>query len=184
MAVTSPLTPLGSALPATTLPDLDGRTVDLAAFAAGKPLLVVFACNHCPYVKHVEQALGALIGEYPADRLAAVAIGSNDVARYPDDDVPHLREQVARAGWTFGYLVDGEQTAAKSFGAVCTPDFFLYDADHRLAYRGAFDASTPGNNQPLTGAELRAAIDATLVGASVPEPHRPAMGCSIKWKGE
>jgi cytochrome oxidase Cu insertion factor (SCO1/SenC/PrrC family) len=184
MAVTSPLTPLGSALPVTTLPDLDGREVDLAALAAGTPLLVVFACNHCPYVKHVESALGALISEYPADRLTTVAIGSNDVARYPDDDVPQLREQVARAGWTFGYLVDGEQTAAKAFGAVCTPDFFLYDAEHRLAYRGAFDASTPGNNQPLTGEELRAAIDAVLAGSSIPEPHRPAMGCSIKWKGE
>lgn len=184
MAVTSPLTPLGSALPSTSLPDLSGTEVDLASFAAGRPLLVVFACNHCPYVKHVESALGELIAGYEASDLAVVAIGSNDVTAYPEDDEVHLREQIQRAGWTFGYLVDAEQSAAKAFGAVCTPDFFLYDGDLRLAYRGAFDASTPGNGQPLTGDDLRAALDAVIAGTPVPQPQRPAMGCSIKWKGE
>lgn len=180
MAVSSPATALGAPLPPTMLPDLDGTSVDLAA--AGGPLLVVFACNHCPYVKHVESALGALVAQF--DGLRAVAIASNDAATYPDDDIPHLREQVARAGWTFTYLVDAEQSAARAFGAVCTPDFFLYDADLRLFYRGAFDASTPGNGQPLTGDDLRAAIEAVLSGAPAPQVQRPAMGCSIKWKGE
>lgn len=180
MAVSSPATTLGTPLPPTVLPDLDGAPVDLAV--GGGPLLVVFACNHCPYVKHVESALGALLAEF-AD-LRAVAIAANDVASYPDDDIPHLREQVARAGWTFGYLVDAEQSAARAFGAVCTPDFFLYDAELRLFYRGAFDSSTPGNGQPLTGDDLRAAVAAVLRGAPAPQPQRPAMGCSIKWKDQ
>lgn len=184
MAVSSPTTPLLSPLPDTALPDLHGATVELAGYAAGRPLLVLFACNHCPYVRHVEAALGAVVSDYQPERLAVVAISPNDVSRYPDDDVPHLREQAERADWRFPYLVDTEQTAAKAFGAVCTPDFFLYDAALRLAYRGAFDDSTPGNQQPLTGQDLRTAIEAVLAGQPAPQPQRPAMGCSIKWKGE
>ncbi len=184
MAVSSPSTPLGSPLPGTVLPDLTGAALDIAAYAASRPLLVVFACNHCPYVRHVEAALGELVAGYDTALLAVVAISPNDVSRYPEDDVPRLAEQVGRAHWTFPYLVDSGQSAARGFGAVCTPDFFLYDADHRLAYRGAFDSSTPGNGQPLTGDDLRAAIDAVLAGQPAPQPQRPAMGCSIKWKGE
>lgn len=180
MAVSSPATSLGTPLPPTVLPDLDGNMVDLAAEPG--PLLVVFACNHCPYVKHVEQSLGALMREFP--QVRAHAIAPNDVAAYPEDDIPHLREQVARADWPFGYLVDADQAAARAFGAVCTPDFFLYDEQLRLFYRGAFDASTPGNGQPLTGEDLRAALAAVTSGGAAPTPQRPAMGCSIKWKGE
>jgi peroxiredoxin len=184
MAVSSPTTALRSPLPDTALPDLDGARVDLADYAAGRPLLVVFACNHCPYVRHVEAAFGELVSGYEPSSLAVVAVSPNDVSRYPDDDIPRLREQAERAQWQFPYLVDTEQTAAKAFGAVCTPDFFLYDSALRLAYRGAFDASTPGNGQPLTGDDLRAALDAVLAGQPAPQPQRPAMGCSIKWKGE
>jgi thiol-disulfide isomerase/thioredoxin len=179
MAVSSPLTPLGTPLPEVTLPGLDGRSVRLTS---GRPVLLVFACNHCPYVKHVEQALGELVAGFPD--LAVHAVASNDVEQYPDDDIPHLREQVARAGWTFTYLLDADQSLARSLGAVCTPDFFLFDAAGRLAYRGALDGSTPGNGQPLTGDDLRAAIVAVLAGQPVPQPQRPALGCSIKWKGE
>ncbi len=181
MAVSSPTTALGTPLPPTTLPDLEGANVDLAQHAAGRPLLVVFACNHCPYVRHVESTLGTLVGSY-GDQLAVAGISPNDVSHYPDDDAEHLREQATRAKWTFPYLVDSAQTAAQAFGAVCTPDFFLYDAQLRLAYRGAFDSSTPGNGQPLTGADLAGAIDAVLAGSPAPQPQRPAMGCSIKWK--
>ena len=184
MAASSPATPMGTGLPSTVLPDLAGSTVDLASHAAGRALLVVFACNHCPYVRHVEAALGSLVAELDAARVAVVAISPNDVASYPQDDVAHLAEQAARAHWDFPYLVDTEQSAARAFGAVCTPDFFLFGSDHRLAYRGAFDASTPGNGVPLTGGDLRGAIEAVLAGEPVPEPQRPAMGCSIKWKGE
>jgi thiol-disulfide isomerase/thioredoxin len=180
MAVTSPSTPLGTPLPDVALPDLDGTPVRL--LEGGGPVLLVFACNHCPYVKHVESALGALMAQFPQVRTYAVA--SNDVEQYPQDDVPHLREQVARAGWTFGYVVDADQSFAGTLGAVCTPDFFLFDDALRLAYRGALDASTPGNGQPLTGADLRAALESVLAGAPAPSPQRPAMGCSIKWKGE
>lgn len=180
MAVTSPATPLGTPLPPTVLPDLDGDLVDLATEPG--PLLVVFACNHCPYVKHVERALGEVVRRYP--QVRAYAIASNDVENYPEDDIPHLREQVARADWPFSYLVDGEQSAARAFGAVCTPDFFLYDEELRLFYRGAFDSSSPGNGLPLTGEDLSAALTAVTTGQPAPEVQRPAMGCSIKWKDE
>jgi len=184
MAVSSPPTPLGTALPNTVLPDLAGTLVDLAALGADKALLVAFACNHCPYVRHVEATFGALVAGFDPKLLAVAAICPNDVARHPEDDVPGLAEQSVRAGWSFPYLVDTDQDAARAFGAVCTPDFFLFDTSHRLRYRGALDASTPGNGQPLTGADLRAAIEAVLAGSPPPQPQRPAMGCSIKWKGE
>lgn len=181
MAVTSPQTPLGTPLPPMIRSDLDGMTHDLSQLPQ-VPVLLVFACNHCPYVKHVESALGALISEYAPQQLLTWAVGSNDVESYPEDDVTHLRAQVQRANWPFTYLMDPDQSFARRLGAVCTPDFFLFDAEHKLAYRGAFDGSTPGNDQPVTGADLRAALDAVLAGQPVPQPHRPAMGCSIKWR--
>lgn len=170
-------TPLRTPLPTATLPDADGvrHTLD----APGEPLLVVFACNHCPYVRWLEQDLGSLIAE---SGVRAVAINSNDTVEYPDDGPAGMREQIARAGWDFPYLIDADQSVATAFGAVCTPDFFLYDADGLLAYRGAFDASSPKNGQPRTGDLLRAAIAEVQAGRPVPEPHRPAMGCGIKWK--
>ena len=181
MAVESTMVPLGTAIPAFSLPDLDGNTVTSEDYA-GQPLLVAFICNHCPYVKHVEDGFAQVVSEFPG--LAVVGINSNDSEAYPDDDVPHLREQSARTGWSFPYLVDETQAVGKEFRAACTPDFFLYDADGGLAYRGAMDGSTPKNGVPVTGELLRDAITKVLAGESIPEPHRPSMGCSIKWRDE
>jgi len=174
------MVPLGTPLPDASLPDLEGGVVDLRQYAAGHPLLVVFACNHCPYVRWVEQDLGAVVAAAP--ELRAVAINPNDADEYPEDSPDAMREQRDRAGWAFPYLVDAEQDVARAFGAVCTPDFFLYDTDGVLVYRGAFDGSTPKNGQPRTGELLSGAIRDVLAGRAVPEPHRPSMGCSIKWR--
>jgi peroxiredoxin len=170
---------LGTPAPDFALPDLSGAIVRLDDFHAAPALLVAFLCNHCPYVRHVELELGRLIGAYPT--LAAVGICTNDAQSYPDDALPHLAEQARRAGWTFPYLIDAGQEIGRAFQAACTPDFFLYDPQRRLAYRGAMDESTPGNRVAVTGALLRDAIEKVLAGQSVPEPHRPSMGCSIKW---
>lgn len=179
MAVTSFMVPIGTPIPGFALPSLTGDIVrrdDLA----GAPLLVAFVCNHCPYVKHVEQEFGRLVASFPG--LAVVGICTNDADAYPDDDAKHLAEQAQRAGWTFPYLIDEAQDAGRAFQAACTPDFFLYDAAGTLAYRGAMDDSTPGNGKPVTGALLRTAIEHVLAGEAVPEPHQPSMGCSIKWR--
>jgi peroxiredoxin len=177
MALTSALVPLGTAAPDFTLPDVRGATYSLADFSA--PVLVVaFVCNHCPYVKHIEAELPGVVA---VDGVDLVAISSNDISRYPDDAPPALAEQADRAGWGFPYLVDSDQQVALAYGAVCTPDFFVYGPDRTLAYRGAFDESTPGNGLPVTGALLSAAITLVAAGDSVPEPHRPSMGCGIKW---
>lgn len=178
MAVESAMVPLGSTAPDFALPDLDGRIVRRDQLAG--PLLVAFLCNHCPYVKHVESRLAEVLDRHPD--LSVVGICTNDAEAYPDDAPEHLAEQKARAGWRFAYLVDADQSVGRAYDAVCTPDFFLYDAAGRLAYRGAFDDSTPGNGRPVTGDLLDDAIEQVLRGESVPEPHRPAMGCSIKWR--
>ncbi|MEV6106028.1 thioredoxin family protein [Streptomyces sp. NPDC051940] len=180
MAVSSQMVPLGTPAPDFALPDLSGETVRRDDFAAAPALLVAFLCNHCPYVRHVEATLGELLARHPD--LAVVGICANDAEAYPGDRPERLAEQARRAGWTFPYLVDTPQDVARAYHAACTPDFFLYDAGRRLAYRGAMDESTPGNDRPLTGADLDAAITRTLAGESVPEPHRPSMGCSIKWR--
>jgi thiol-disulfide isomerase/thioredoxin len=143
--------------------------------------LVAFVCNHCPYVKHVESAFGQLVARFESQGLRTLAVVSNDVQEYPEDDIPGMREQAARAGWDFPYLLDRDQEFALELGAVCTPDFFLFDADFHLTYRGAFDASSPKNGNPVTGELLEDAIIKTLAGHEVPLPHRPAMGCGIKW---
>lgn len=179
MAVESGPTPLLTPIPALSLADLDGNDVDLGEYADGQALLVVFSANHCPYVRWIERELAAIVSEHPG--LRTVAICSNDADEYPDDGPDGLRDQATRAGWDFPYLLDPDQAAARAFAAVCTPDFFLYDAGGRLQYRGALDASSPKNGQPLTGDLLRAAVAAVLAGSAVPTPHRPAMGCSIKW---
>ncbi len=178
MAVQSGMVPLGTALPDVELPDLEGHAVRLRSVAHGSPLLVVFACNHCPYVRWLEVMLGQLASR---TGLATVAINPNDALTYPEDGSDGMREQVARAGWDFPYLVDQSQDVARVFGAVCTPDFFLFDAHGLLAYRGAFDSSTPKNGQPLTGELLRQAVTAVQAGEPVPEPQQPSMGCGIKW---
>lgn len=179
MAVESGPTPLGTPLPDASLPDVQGREISLAEYADGDVLLVAFCANHCPYVQWVEPQLAALDAEF-AD-LRIVAICSNDASEYPEDGPAGLRSQAQRAGWTFPYLIDASQDVARTFGAVCTPDFFLFDRSGLLRYRGALDASSPKNGQPLTGDLLRGAISHVLVGEPVPLPHRPAMGCSIKW---
>jgi thiol-disulfide isomerase/thioredoxin len=179
MAVESTMVPLGTPVSSFSLPDLAGDVVSSDAFA-GRPLLVAFLCNHCPYVKHVEAGLGQTLAAYPD--LQVVGICTNDADAYPDDDPPHLAEQAIRAGWTFPYLVDRSQEVGEAFRAACTPDFFLYDASGALAYRGAMDGSTPRNGVPVTGDLLADAIEKVLAGQSVPEPHRPSMGCSIKWR--
>jgi peroxiredoxin len=162
------------------LPSADGTTVRLADLD-GQALLVMFLCNHCPYVRHIERALGAMVAEY-SGRVAAVGICSNDLDAYPDDGPAGMAEQARRAGFQFPYLVDESQQVAAEYRAMCTPDLFVYDAGRRLAYRGAFDDSTPRNGQPVSGALLRQALDWVLEGQPVPEPHRPSMGCSLKWR--
>lgn len=174
------MVPLGTPAPDFALPDLEGNVRRRDDFAASPALLVAFLCNHCPYVRHVESQLGKLLAGYPD--LAVVGICCNDTDAYPDDRPDKLAEQAARAGWTFPYLVDETQEVGRAFQAACTPDFFLYDSERRLAYRGAMDDSTPGNGRPVTGELLAAAIDLVLAGKPVPEPHRPSMGCSIKWR--
>jgi thiol-disulfide isomerase/thioredoxin len=182
MAVYSSQIPLGSPLPRLTLPDLTGTPHSFVGLRGEGVLVVVFSCNHCPYVQHLEQALGQLAAQFAGQPVTFAAVCSNDVEAYPDDDIPGLTNQAQRAGWQFVYLVDREQTAAREFGAVCTPDFFVYDVNGHLGYRGAFDESTPGNQVAVTGDDLRNAVELLIATKPVPEPQRPAMGCSIKWR--
>jgi len=181
MPASSLMVPLGSTAPDFELPSVAGPRVALADLD-GPALLVMFLCNHCPYVRHVERALGATVAEYAERGVAAVAICSNDVDAHPSDGLAGLAEQARRAGFSFPYLVDAGQQVAKDFKAMCTPDLFVYDAQRNLAYRGAFDDSTPGNGRPVTGERLRQALDHVLRGEPVPEPHQPSTGCSLKWK--
>ncbi|HYN92768.1 MAG TPA: thioredoxin family protein [Pilimelia sp.] len=180
MAVSSLMVPLGTPAPEFALPDATGTVVRRDDLAAAPALLVAFLCNHCPYVRHIEAEFGKVLAGFPD--LAVVGINTNDADAYPEDSPEHMAEQAARAGWTFPYLVDGDQRVGRAFNAACTPDFFLYDADRRLAYRGAFDESTPRNGATLDGHLLRGAIERVLAGEPVPEPHRASMGCSIKWR--
>jgi thiol-disulfide isomerase/thioredoxin len=181
MAVNSFMVPLGSPAPPFALPSVYGQIVNSDGLATGQPLLVMFLCNHCPYVRHIERQLGLLVSEYDAD-VGAVAICSNDIDNYPDDGPAGLTEQAHRAGFTFPYLLDETQQVALAYRAACTPDFFLYDADRKLAYRGEFDESRPRNDIPVTGEALRAALDSVLAGKPVGEPQMPSLGCGIKWK--
>jgi peroxiredoxin len=179
MAVSSFMVPLGTPAPDFALPSAEGATVHRSDFKDAPALLVAFLSNHCPYVRHVEQAFAELTREFPA--LAVVAVCSNDTGVSPDDSPADLRAQAERTGWTFPYLIDADQSVAKAYRAACTPDFFLYDSGGQLAYRGSLDDSTPGNGRPVTGFRLRAAITDVLASRPVPEPHHPSMGCSIKW---
>jgi peroxiredoxin len=173
------MVPLGTPVPDFALVDVTGVTVRSQDLRGAPGLLVAFLCNHCPYVRHIEVQLGNVIARHPD--LAVVGICTNDADAYPQDRPEQLAAQSRRAAWTFPYLVDADQEAGRTFSAACTPDFFLYDGERRLAYRGAFDESTPGNGRPVTGALLESAVNDVLAGRSVPEPHRPSMGCSIKW---
>jgi thiol-disulfide isomerase/thioredoxin len=182
--VSSTMLPLGTPLPAFSLPDPDGRLHGTAdAGVAGAPaLLVAFVCNHCPYVRHVAPELGRLAKQWSDAGLAVLAVNSNDTDAYPDDGPEPMRAFAAANGWGFPYLVDESQEVALTYRAACTPDFFLFDGDRRLAYRGRLDASRPGSGVPVTGEELGAAVDAVLAGRPVEGDQLPSIGCNIKWK--
>lgn len=183
VAVNSTMLPLGTAAPDFKLPDaVSGRSIALADFAGRPALLVMFICNHCPYVKHIRAGLAAFGHDYQARQLAIVAINSNDITTHPDDRPDKMADEARSAGYTFPYLFDESQAVAKAYRAACTPDFYLFDRDRRLVYRGQFDDSRPGNNRPVTGADLRAAADAVLSGKALGSEQRPSIGCNIKWK--
>jgi peroxiredoxin len=172
---------LGTEAPDFSLPDTAGRTVSRADFA-GKPLLVMFICNHCPFVKHVREKLAEITRAYRDKGLGVVGINSNDVSSYPDDSPAKMKREVAAVHYTFPYLFDQTQEVAKAYRAACTPDFFLFNKAHRLVYRGQMDASRPGNDVPVTGADLTAAVEAVLAGRAPSPDQKPSMGCNIKWK--
>jgi peroxiredoxin len=181
-AVNSTMMPLGTKAPDFRLPDTTGRIVSLSELNNAPALLVVFMCNHCPYVKHIRGGLTQLARDYQSRGLAMVAISSNDVANYPQDSPKRMAEEAKAAGYTFPYLYDETQAVAKAYRAACTPDIFLFDKDQRLAYRGQFDDSRPSTSIPVTGKDLRAAIDALFAGKARSAQQKPSIGCNIKWK--
>ena len=171
---------LGTTAPDFALTDTDGNTVSRTDFA-GKPLLTMFICNHCPFVKHMREELAAIGTDYQSKGISIVAIMSNDVANYPDDSPEKMKQEKEQFGYSFPYLLDGTQEVAHAYTAACTPDFFLFDGDHQLVYRGQLDDSRPENGT-ADGSDLRAALDAVLAGQAVSEDQKPSMGCNIKWK--
>jgi thiol-disulfide isomerase/thioredoxin len=183
MALTeSSMLELGTIAPAFNLTNVvSGKSVSSDEMR-GKPLLVMFICTHCPYVKHIEQGLAILGADYADRQINIVAISSNDADNYPDDTPAGLKSQAQRVGFRFPYLYDETQRVARAYRAACTPDLFLFDADLRLVYRGQFDSSRPGNGIPVTGQDLRAAIDAVLAGEPVAAEQKASIGCNIKWK--
>ena len=183
MAVTaSQMLPLGTSAPDFDLPDIQGNTVSVGDFKEAPALLIIFMCNHCPFVKHILNEMVELIKDYQAKGLAVVGINSNDVANFPDDRPEMMAKIAKKADFTFPYLYDETQEVAKAYHAACTPDFFLFDKERALVYRGQMDDSRPGNNIPITGTDLKAALDAVLEGRRVSAKQKPSMGCNIKWK--
>jgi len=174
--------PLGTTAPDFKLPDTNGKTVALADFQDKAVLLVLFICNHCPYVKHIRAGLAQLARDYLPRGVAIFGINSNDVANYPDDSPAKMREEVKSAGYLFPYLYDENQAVAKAYRAACTPDIYLFDKNRKLVYRGQFDDSRPGNGIPVTGKDLRAALDAALAGKPLSPNQTASVGCNIKWK--
>ncbi len=174
--------PLGTPAPDFRLPDTNGKTVSLADFKDKPALLVVFMCNHCPYVKHIRAGLAQLARDYIPRGVAMIGINSNDAKNYPDDSPAKMAEEVKSAGYIFPYLFDETQAVAKAYRAACTPDIYLFDRGRRLVYRGQFDSSRPGNGIPVSGKDLRAALDAVLAGKPTSTMQTPSMGCNIKWK--
>lgn len=174
---------LGTLAPDFSLPDVvSGQYVSLNTFAGSKSSLVMFICPHCPFVKHVQQELARIGRDYAERNVGIVAISSNDAVAYPDDAPPKLKEMADRLGFRFPFCYDETQEVAKLYGAACTPDFFLFDSSRRLVYRGQLDGSRPGNGIPVTGSDLRSALDAVLSDRPVDENQRPSIGCNIKWK--
>jgi thiol-disulfide isomerase/thioredoxin len=182
VAVPSTMLPLGTPVPDFALPDaVSWKRVSAADFRDAKALLVMFICNHCPFVKHVKTELGRVAADYQGKGLAVVAINSNDLDAQPDDGPDHMKALAREEGWTFPFLFDEAQEVAKVFRAACTPDFYLFDGAGKLAYRGQLDDSRPGNGIPVTGTDLRAAIRAVLAQRPVPAEQKPSIGCNIKW---
>jgi peroxiredoxin len=174
---------LGTTAPEFTLPDVvSGKTMTRGDFADSKALLVMFICRHCPFVKHIEQELARLGRDYASQDVAMVAISANDAAEYPDDAPESLKEMAEQLGFSFPFLYDGSQSVAKAYSAACTPDFFLFDQSRKLVYRGQLDDSRPESGMPVTGKDLRAAIDAVLGDEVVNPDQRASIGCNIKWK--
>ncbi len=174
---------LGTIAPDFALTDVtSGKIVRRDDFRGKKALLAMFICTHCPFVKHIEKELAKLGKDYAAQSLGIVAISSNDVTTHPADGPAGLKQQAETFGFVFPYLYDESQSAAHAYDAACTPDFYLFDADFRLVYRGQFDAARPSNEVPVTGKDLRAAIDTALAGKPVPTDQSPSIGCNIKWK--
>ena len=183
MALTpSTMLPLGTKAPDFALPDTEGSLVRLADFDDAPALVVAFICNHCPYVKHVRHAFRDLADELQSRGAAVVGISSNDVSTHPDDSPEKMLEEKAEVGYTFPYLYDEDQSAARAYRAACTPDFYVFDRSRALVYRGQLDGSRPGNDVPPSGDDLRAAVDAVLAGRDVPADQKPSIGCNIKWK--
>ena len=184
-AVESTMLALGTEAPAFALPnsnpEFGGETVDLQEARGANGLLVMFICNHCPFVKNIADELARLGTDCAHKGIGVVAVSSNDAANYPDDSPAKMAEEAGARGYRFPYVYDESQEVAKAYRAACTPDFYLFDANLKLAYRGRLDSSTPGNGEPVTGKDLRNAVDALLGGGPVPEPHVPSMGCNIKW---
>jgi len=176
------MVPLGTPAPDFSLPSTDGSMVSLSSYADNDALLVMFICNHCPYVIHVRDELARLAEEYQSKGVGVVAISSNDVSTHPDDSPEKMAAMAKEFGFTFHYVYDETQEVAKAYRAACTPDFFVYDKDQKLTYRGQLDASRPGSGVPVTGEDLRAALDATLAGKPAAAEQRPSAGCNIKWK--
>jgi peroxiredoxin len=181
-ATPSTMLPLGTPAPPFALPDTEGRVVTLEDARGARALLVMFVCNHCPYVIHIREELARLARDYAPRGVALVAVSSNDVDRYPQDGPAEMRRLREEWRWDFPYLYDESQEVARAYQAACTPDLFLFDGELRLAYRGQFDDSRPSNTEPVTGRDVRAALDAVLAGRPVPAEQRPSIGCGIKWK--
>ncbi len=183
MALTpSTMVQLGTQAPDFSLPDTDGNVVSLADFRDAPALLVMFICNHCPYVKHIRAGLARMAKDFQAKGVAVVGINSNDADAYPADSPAKMKEEKALSGYVFPYLYDASQNVAKGYDAACTPDFFLFDGQRHLVYRGQMDDSRPGTDIPVTGKDLREAVDAVLAGKAVNTDQKPSVGCNIKWK--
>jgi peroxiredoxin len=173
--------PLGTLAPDFDLPDVRKGHVALASLRGAKALLVMFICNHCPFVKHIRDELAKVARDYAGQGLTVVGICSNDPDKYPQDNFEAMGVEAKDAGWTFAYLHDAEQRVAQAYRAACTPDFFLFDANQRLVYRGQLDDSRPTNGVPVSGRDLRAAIESTLRGEAITTDQKPSIGCNIKW---
>jgi peroxiredoxin len=178
----STMLPLGTRAPGFRLPDTDGKIVTLDDFRDAPALLVVFLCNHCPYVVHIRHQLAILTRDYQDQGVGVVGINSNDAANYPEDSPEMMVREKAEVGYTFPYLYDESQEVARKYKAACTPDFYVFDKERKLAYRGQLDGSRPSNAIAITGKDLRAALDAVLSGRPVADDQRPSIGCNIKWK--